>query len=198
MPRRQGYVWDDMVTGKRFMVNNETGDQVLCDRWGGVLPICRVGVSGVADTKTRMLDLKTKGDVLMEALQRRPEPPRPGPLADEKRDERVETKGRYRVRPITESELWMRETRLQKALNPERFDAERAMDAKFRKKVEEAHRNFRALEKEFGAKAGGLGGYESKPFRAVTRADLEPFMHLKEEDSMPVIKRMDQFGLYRP
>lgn len=196
--RREAYVWEDMVTGKHFFVNNENGDHVACDRGGNVLPICRVGVSGVADTKARMLDFKTKGDIFGEALKRGREPLRPGPLPDEKRNERVETKGRYRMRPVSESELWMREARLQKTLNPERFDTERAAEAKHRKKVEEARRNFRALEKEFGAKAGGIGGYESKPFKAITRKDLEPYMNMPPEDCMPIEGRVDEFGLYRP
>ncbi|KAG8459608.1 hypothetical protein KFE25_000964 [Diacronema lutheri] len=195
---REPYVWEDLVTGRRHVVNGDNGDHVLCDRFGEMLPVWRVGVSGVADTKTRMHDFKTKGDVLDESLRRGPEPVRPGKLADEIRDERVQTKGRYRARPVTEPELRMREARLQKALNAEQSNTERAADAKFRQKVEEAHRNYRALEKQLGPKAGGLGGFKAQPPRRVTRADLEPFMALKEDEVIPVAGRMDPFGHFRP
>lgn len=195
---RQGYVWEDMVRGSRHIVNNEDGSHVLVDRVGQVSPLCRVGVSGVADTRERLLDFKTKGDVLKEALRRGPEPARPGMLTVALRAERVETKGRYRLRPVSESELWVRETRMQRSLDPERVQAERAADDKFRRKVEEAHRNYRALEKQLGPKAGGIGGFEPAPPRRVTREDLEPFMHMKKEDAMPVNGNMDPFGLYRP
>eukprot|EP00304_Pavlova_gyrans_P000813 CAMPEP_0206046980 /NCGR_PEP_ID=MMETSP1466-20131121/20038_1 /ASSEMBLY_ACC=CAM_ASM_001126 /TAXON_ID=44452 /ORGANISM="Pavlova gyrans, Strain CCMP608" /LENGTH=204 /DNA_ID=CAMNT_0053421983 /DNA_START=6 /DNA_END=620 /DNA_ORIENTATION=+ len=195
--RREAYVWEDMVTGKRYMVNNRNGDHVTCNRFGSTLPVCRTGVSGVADTKMRFLDYKTKGEVLLESL-RGPEPLRPPRLDEELRDERVATRGRYRLNPVSESELWMKEMRIQRQLFPERFEAERQADLKFRRKVEEAHKNFRFLERQLGPKAGGLGGYAAQPPKRVTLKDLEPYMNMNEKDVIPTRGNMDLYGLYRP
>lgn len=198
-PAYQPYVWQDLVTGKNYVMNNQTGDAVLCDRHGAILPVCRTGVSGIADTKKRFFDHKTKGEILLESLYQEP-PPRPMPLAPELRYERVVTKGRYRLKPVSESDLWMKELRIQKQLFPERFEAERLADDKFRRKVEEAHKSFRALERQLGPKAGGLGGFEATPPKTIKMKDLEPFMNMSDRDAgaMPIRGKMDLFGLYRP
>mmetsp|Transcript_25005 Transcript_25005/g.63422 ORF Transcript_25005/g.63422 Transcript_25005/m.63422 type:complete len:215 (-) Transcript_25005:543-1187(-) len=190
---REGYVWEDAASGRRRIVNNENGDHISCDKYGNILPICRVGVSGVAETKTRMLEFKTKGAILHESLVG-PEPARPGKLSAELGDERVVTKERYRQRPVLESELWVKEVRVQRLLYPERVEAQRVADQKFKKKVEDAHKNYRALEAQLGPAAGGLGGFEARPSKRLTRKELEPYMHL----DVATVGKMDPFGLFRP
>ena len=140
---RSGYLWEDMVLGRKHIVNNRNGDHVMADRLGSHLPVCRVGVSGMASSSAR--PVQSKAELLNRSLIG-PEPKRPGRLADDIADERVSTMGRYRIRPVSESELWLIEARIQRKLFPERFEAERLADLKFRKKVEEAHKNYGALE----------------------------------------------------
>lgn len=58
---RKPVVWEDLATGKFHAVNNETGEEVPCDRDGRPVAQFHLGVSGTASTKTRMqLRLKVR------------------------------------------------------------------------------------------------------------------------------------------
>lgn len=57
--RRKPVVWENLVQGSFYVVNNETGDRVKSDRFGKPIPQFYPDISGVATTKLRMsLNLK--------------------------------------------------------------------------------------------------------------------------------------------
>lgn len=188
-------VWLDMTSGKYSMVNNLNGDRVPCDRYGRTVNHFRKGVSGIADTRTRFAEHKARAEVLQESMAHMPRS-RPPELSDEQRSTRVVTRGRYQLRLPSDAELYMRELRVRKSLFPEDF-VETKADLVFKKNLAEAHANYRALEAQYGPRAGGIGGFDSKPPKRITQADLQPFMNMLD-DAAPVTKNMDPFGLYRP
>ena len=57
--QRKPVVWQNLIDGTYYAINNHTGDRVPCDRLGRPIPQFHRGISGVASTKMRMsLNLK--------------------------------------------------------------------------------------------------------------------------------------------
>ena len=145
---RKPVVWEDLTTGKFHAINNETGEKVPCDRDGRPLAQFHLNVSGTASTKERMtLRLKDTAlnKSLMSAAPPRPEALRGATLMSLKED-RVETKGRFRSKLPSEAALFTIMQHNMRRAHPE-LEAERLEEeAKARHKIEELHKNYEALQ----------------------------------------------------
>lgn len=62
-------VWQNMVDGTYYAINNDTGDRVPCDRLGKPIPQFHRNISGVASTKMRLsLNLKVGQRWILSAI----------------------------------------------------------------------------------------------------------------------------------
>ena len=145
---RKPVVWEDLSTGKFHAINNETGEKVPCDRNGRPLPQFHLNVSGTATTKERMtLRLKDTAlnKSLMSAAPTRPQPLR-GPALLALKEERVETKGRFRSKLPSEAALFVRQQKELREAYPELERERLEEEAKARHKIDELHKNYEALQ----------------------------------------------------
>lgn len=126
------------------MVNNETGDHIPCTATGKPILPFHPGITGVASTKKRM-GLKLKEKIHEQSLTK-PAPPRPAPLEDEQKLERLSTKGHFNTKPPAEVEQFLHQSAQLREQFPERELAKLEEEAKFRYKVDELHKNYYALQ----------------------------------------------------
>ena len=161
------HVWQDMSTGKYYMVNNDTGQRVPCDQSGKVLRKMIPGVSGIASTETRRQLVKK--DAAWLEFVRKPNPPRPKPLQTANHTERVKTKGRFGIKLPMEAELAFKER-----YNPDREAAEKAKDEAAKLRIEEQHRNYAALASSQKSPSTHVATDMKRNFR-ITRAERVSF-----------------------
>lgn len=145
---RKPVVWEDLSTGKFHAINNETGEKVPCDRNGRPLAQFHLDVSGTASTKERM-KLRLKDTALNKSLMT-PPPPRPQPLRGAAllalKEDRVETKGRFRSKQFPEAALFVKQQIQLREAYPELERERLEEEAKARGKIEELHKNYAALQ----------------------------------------------------
>jgi len=146
---RKPIVWEDLATGKFHAINNETGEEVPTDRNGRPLPQFHLGTSGTATTQQRA-NLRLKDVALLKSLCG-PEPKRPAALKDAAlfrglREERVETRGRFRTKLAPEAALFLKSQQYMNETYPELVEEAKAEEEKARGKIEELHKNYYALQ----------------------------------------------------
>jgi hypothetical protein len=142
-------VWEDLTTGKYHAINNDTGEVVPVDRDGRPIAQFYLGISGCASTQERT-KMRLKDVALLQSLCTA-EPPRPAGLKDaallrSMREDRVETRGRFRVKPTPEPLLFLRYQKYFNETYPEVVAAAKAEDDKARRSIEEMHKNYYALQ----------------------------------------------------
>jgi hypothetical protein len=159
---RKPVVWEDLTTGRFHAINNETGEKVPCDRDGRPMAQFHLDISGTASTKERM-KLRLKDTALTKSLQTaapvRPELPR-GEGLQKLKEDRVETKGRFRSKCPSEPALFLTQQLLQRELHPEIERERLEEEARARHKIEELHKNYEALQAS--ASAGNTSNAPSK------------------------------------
>jgi hypothetical protein len=139
----QPTVWEDQITSKFHIVDNETGARIPCDRSGTkLLPKFIPGLSGVATTSDRMARLAEVGHMKMPAAA---SGDRPGPLDAELRQQRAVTKGRFGTKHQSEIDLFLHEQRVRREQFPEIEAKAREEEAVARAKIDELHKNYLAL-----------------------------------------------------
>ena len=146
MPKKP-VVWEDLATGKSWMVNNQTGEHVACTADGAPLTFYKPGVSGKATTSMRRRTLE-EGDGKVAVWRRyleQAEPPWPPPPDESLRADRVGTKGRFGTKIPSEIDLFLASQRRQRRMFPERVEAARLEEERARQKIDEMHKNFAAL-----------------------------------------------------
>lgn len=146
---RKPVVWEDLTTGKYHAINNDTGELVPVDRDGRPIAQFYLGISGCASTQERT-KMRLKDVALLQSLCTA-EPPRPAGLKDaallhSMREDRVETRGRFRVKPTPEPLLFLRYQKYFNETYPEVVAAAKAEDDKARRSIEEMHKNYYALQ----------------------------------------------------
>jgi len=146
---RKPVVWEDLTTGKFHAINNKTGERIEVDRDGRPIAEFHLNVSGVASTKQRS-SLRLK-DVELQRSLIGPEPARPAALKDQNlfrtlREDRVETRDRFRTKIAPEAKLFLQSQRYMNATYPEIVEKAKALDDKDRAKIEEMHKNYAALQ----------------------------------------------------
>ena len=177
---RKPVVWEDLTTGKFHAINNETGEEVPVDRDGRPIAQFHLGVSGTATTKARM-SLRLK-DVALQKSLGGPEPPRPAALKDaglfrSLREDRVETRGRFRSKLSPEAGLFLTSQRRMNETFPEMVEAAQAEEAKARRKIEELHKNYYALQasNDAGGKASTQQQTSQREIKNVSKSKTVSF-----------------------
>ena len=187
---RKPVVWEDLSTGRFHAINNETGEKVPCDRNGRPLAQFHLNVSGTASTKERMT-LRLKDTALQKSLMT-PAPGRPKPYVGEKllelKEDRVETKGRFRSKLTTEAGLFVKQQKETREAYPELERERLEEEAKAKHKIDELHKNFYALQAS-NEVAGGKGS--AAPAAA---ADKPAFKNLSRSEYFSFTAT----GVYRP
>lgn len=170
---RKPVVWQDLSTGKYHAVNNETGEEVQTDADGRPIAQFHHNVSGVATTKQR-LSLRLK-DVALQKSLLGPEPKRPDALLDRQfalqlKEDRVETKGRFRSKLLPEAELFLRQQADLRQRYPSIVAAAAEEEAKAKHKIEELHKNYYALQASNDAGTKTVQTKKEKDVRNVSKS----------------------------
>ena len=174
---RKPVVWEDLSTGKFHAINNETGEKVPCDRNGRPLAQFHLDVSGTASTKERM-KLRLKDTALNKSLMT-PPPPRPQPLKGQAllslKEERVETKGRFRSKLPAEAALFVKQQLQMREAYPELERERLEEEAKARHKIDELHKNYEALQASASANKVQSVEAEVKEIKNISRSEYYSF-----------------------
>ena len=174
---RKPVVWEDLSTGKFHAINNETGEKVPCDRNGRPLAQFHLDISGVASTKER-LKLRLKDTALNKSLMT-PSPTRPEPLRGASllalKEDRVETKGRFRTKLPNEAGLFVTQQRRMREAYPELERERLEEEARARHKIEELHKNYEALQASASAGTVTNNAQEVKEIKNVSRSEYYSF-----------------------
>lgn len=175
--QRKPVVWEDLTTGKFHAVNNETGEKVPCDRDGRPLAQFHLNISGIAHTKDRMkLRLKDTAlnKSLMTAAPERPESLRGSTLLALKED-RVETKGRFRSKLPTEAALFVKQQLQLREAYPELERERLEEEAKAQHKIDELHKNYEALQASASANKVTNVEQQTKEVKNISRSEYYSF-----------------------
>ena len=184
---RKPVVWEDLTTGKFHAVNNETGEKVPCDRNGRPLAQFHLDVSGTATTKERM-NLRLKDTALNKSLMSEA-PPRPQPLRGQKllelKEDRVETKGRFRSKLPNEAGLFVKQQKELRIMYPEIERERLEEEAKARHKIDELHKNYEALQASASANKVTSVEKETKEIKNISRSEYYSFTATVRPASTP-------------
>jgi hypothetical protein len=174
---RKPVVWEDLNTGKFHAINNETGEKVPCDRDGRPMAQFHLDISGIATTKAR-LGLRLKDTALQKSLlgpePNRPSPPRGGKLLSLK-EERVETRGRFRSKLPPEAGLFVKQQLERRVAYPEEEAERLEEEARARHKIEELHKNYAALQASASAGVVNTKAETKREIKNISKSEFLSF-----------------------